>query len=240
MKLSSAGTIELPKYSGKAKTVQCLPKGKVKLIFKDEISAFNGRKHAHLEGKGKLAANISKLLFDKLGEFEILHHYESMHDPQSLICARVNMIPLEVVVRLKAWGSVVKRRGVREGTVFQQPLVEFFQKDDSKDDPIISSDRVIKLDILTRKERDDLTIMARRCSQILQFVFAGIGIDLIDIKYEFGRLTNKLVLADELSPDNCRLHDLRSAEVFDKDLFRFDQGDILKAYEIVNKRLSHI
>ena len=226
-------------------------KGKVKTVFEtdnpeeviiqyeDRVTAGNGKKESWLEGKGSICCEISRLLFLMLEEEDIRTHYITMPTHNSMCCRRVEIIPIEVVIRNIATGSIVKRLGIEEGKVLPRPIIEFYLKDDAKDDPLLTEDRICLMGY--GDEIDELIFQAREVNAILKHIFNAIGLTLVDFKLEFGYDCNgNLLLADELSPDGMRLWKEGTTESFDKDLFRKDKGDIGTAYRSILKRLSRI
>ena len=220
-------------------------KGKVKTVFtagrsdeviihyEDKVTAGNGKKEEYPEGKGTLCCEISTLLFEKLEKVGIKTHYISNLSKNEMLCKKVDIIPLEVIVRNIAAGSIVRQTTIPEGEKFIIPLVEFHLKDDSKDDPLLTYDRMK----LMGYDQAEFIKPALDINKILTMIFFKIGLDLIDFKIEFGAdKDGKLFLADEISPDSCRLWKTGTRTSFDKDLFRKDTGDILEAYkQILNK-----
>ena len=226
-------------------------KGKVKTVFptdnpeeviiqyEDRVTAGNGKKESWLEGKGSICCDISRLLFNILEEEGIRTHYITMPTHKAMCCRRVEIIPIEVVVRNIAAGSIVRQTTLEEGQIINWPLVEFYLKDDAKDDPLLTEDRICLMGY--GGEIDELIFQAREINGILKDVFLEIGLTLVDFKLEFGYDVNgNLLLADELSPDGMRLWKEGTTESFDKDLFRNDKGDIVTAYRSILTRLSRI
>ena len=223
-------------------------KGKVKTLFKldepdkiliqyeDRVTAGNGKKELWVEGKGAVCCEISKILFEKITEVGIPNHYISMPTHKAMAVKEVEIIPIEVVVRNIATGSIVRQTTIEEGTEFDWPLVEYFLKDDAKDDPLLTKDRIIKMGY-NMEDVGEMEIMAREVNTLLQDVFEGIGLTLVDFKLEFGYDSNKnLLLADELSPDGMRLW--KDGHSFDKDLFRKEEGDVIGAYKYILQQLK--
>ena len=226
-------------------------KGKVKTVFptdnpeevliryEDRVTAGNGKKELYVEDKGAICCEISRLLFLMLEEEDIRTHYITMPTHNSMCCRRVEIIPIEVVVRNIAAGSIVRETTLEEGDIIEWPLVEFYLKDDAKDDPLLTEDRICLMGY--GDEIDELIFQAREVNAILKHIFSAIGLTLVDFKLEFGYDCNdNLLLADELSPDGMRLWKEGTTESFDKDLFRKDKGDIVTAYRSILKRLSRI
>ena len=222
--------------AGKVKTVYDVDgdAGKVKIVFHDKVTAGNGKSVDFPEEKGKVCCLISALLFEKLEKEGIKTHYLQCPSLDTLLCRKLTIIPVEVIVRNIAAGSIVKTTTISEGTLIQPPIVEYFLKDDAKDDPLLTHDRVrlMGIDPTPMKE------IALEVNSQLQILFTLMGIDLVDFKLEFGHDAHgDLFLADELSPDNMRLWKRGTKERFDKDLFRKDEGDIVEAYKYILQHL---
>ena len=220
---------------GKVKTVYDTDDAeKVRIVFHDKVTAWNGKHVEYPEEKGKVCCLISALLFEMLGKHGIRSHYLELDGLDSLICKKLTIIPVEVIVRNIAAGSIVKTTTLQEGTLIQPPIVEFFLKDDSKDDPLLTPDRVRLMGVDTIPLIEE----ALNINAELQQLFLLCGIDLVDFKLEFGYDAHgDLFLADELSPDNMRLWAKGTKERFDKDLFRKDEGDIVEAYKYILQKL---
>jgi len=222
--------------AGKVKTVYNVDGDaeKVKIVFHDKVTAGNGRMVEYPKDKGATCCLISALLFEKLGSCGIKTHYLGTDGLNALICKKLTIIPVEVIVRNIAAGSIVKNTNISEGTIIQPAIVEYFLKDDAKDDPLLTYDRVrlMGIDPAPMKEA------ALDINFQLQSLFTLMGIDLVDFKLEFGYDAHgDLFLADELSPDNMRLWKKGTKERFDKDLFRKDEGDIVEAYKYILTQL---
>ena len=220
---------------GKVKTVYDTDDaGMVLIEFHDKVTAGNGRLVEYPAEKGKTCCLISALLFELMESRSIRTHYLALDGLDSLICKKLTIIPVEVLVRNIAAGSIVKTTTLTEGTLIQPPIVEFFLKDDSKDDPLLTPDRVRLMGVDTKP----LVEQALNINAELQQLFLLCGIDLVDFKLEFGHDAHgDLFLADELSPDNMRLWKKDTHERFDKDLFRKDEGDIVEAYKYILQAL---
>ena len=221
---------------GKVKTVYDVPDDATKVLIKfhDKVTAGNGRSVDFPEEKGKVCCLISALLFEKLEKEGIKTHYIQCPSLDTLLCRKLTIIPVEVIVRNIAAGSIVKTTTISEGTLIQPPIVEYFLKDDAKDDPLLTYDRVrlMGIDPAPMKEQ------ALMVNHQLQSLFTLMGIDLVDFKIEFGYDAHgDLFLADELSPYNMRLWRKNTKERFDKDLFRKDEGDIVEAYKYILQSL---
>ena len=219
-----------PILRGKVKSVYDVPEeaDKVKIVFHDKVTAWNGKHVEYPEEKGKVCCLISALLFELMEKHGIKTHYLGTESLDTMLCKKLTIIPVEVIVRNIAAGSIVKTTTISEGTLINPPIVEYFLKDDAKDDPLLTYDRVRLMGI-------DPEPMKQRALEInyqLQSLFTLCGIDLVDFKLEFGYDAHgDLFLADELSPDNMRLWKKGTKERFDKDLFRKDEGDIVEAYK---------
>ena len=221
---------------GKVKTVYDVESEpeKVKIVFHDKVTAGNGKLVEYPKDKGATCCLISALLFEKLATHGIRSHFLQLDGLNSLICKKLTIIPVEVIVRNIAAGSIVKTTHLSEGTLIQPPIVEFFLKDDSKNDPLLTPDRVSLMGVNTKP----LIERALDINNVLQQLFLLMGIDLVDFKLEFGYdAYGDLFLADELSPDNMRLWKKGTKERFDKDLFRKDEGDIVEAYKTILTQL---
>ena len=207
---------------------------KVRIVFHDKVTAGNGKLVEYPKDKGATCCLISALLFEKLSAHGIRSHFLELDGLNSLICKKLTIVPVEVIVRNIAAGSIVKTTHLQEGTLIQPPIVEFFLKDDSKNDPLLTPDRVRLMGVDTKP----LISQALDINNVLQQLFLLMGIDLVDFKLEFGYDAHgDLFLADELSPDNMRLWKKGTKERFDKDLFRKDEGDIVEAYKYILQNL---
>ena len=221
---------------GKVKTVYDVDGDaqKVLIKFHDKVTAGNGRLVEFPEDKGKTCCLISALLFELMEKNGIKTHYLGTEGLDTLLCRKLTIIPVEVICRNIAAGSIVKTTTINEGTLIQPPIIEYFLKDDSKNDPLLTEDRVRLMGI----NPEPLAVITRDVNYQLQTLFTLCGIDLVDFKLEFGYDAHgDLFLADELSPDNMRLWKKGSRERFDKDLFRKDEGDIVTAYKYILKLL---
>ncbi|MGM9924854.1 MAG: phosphoribosylaminoimidazolesuccinocarboxamide synthase [Bacillus sp. (in: firmicutes)] len=227
-------------YQGKAKRVYATNEENVVwLEYTDQATAFNGEKKADIQGKGVLNNEITSLLFMKLQEKGIPSHFIKKISEREHLAKKVSIIPLEVVVRNVAAGSMSKRLGIEEGTALKHPIVEFYYKNDDLGDPLITEAHIDLLEIATADELQEITEKALKVNEVLTAFFAGINIRLIDYKLEFGKTeTGDILLADEISPDTCRLWDSRTGEKLDKDVFRRDLGNITDAYEQILTRLG--
>lgn len=227
-------------YEGKAKKIYATDApGVLWVEYKDSATAFNGGKKATIAGKGRLNNEISSLLFLKLREAGIANHFIEKLSPTEQLVQQVTIIPLEVVVRNVVAGSLAKRIGLAEGTPLETPLVEFYYKNDDLGDPLLLEDHIAILKLASRGEIDQLKREALKVNDVLGAHFAERNIRLIDFKLEFGRTADgAIVLADEISPDTCRLWDADTNEKLDKDVFRRDLGSLTEAYEVILQRLG--
>lgn len=227
-------------YEGKAKRIFATDQEDVVWIeYKNSATAFNGEKKAEIDGKGRLNNLITGLLFQKLTEKGIDSHFIEQISENEQLVKHVTIIPLEVVVRNSAAGSIAKRLGFEEGTSFKEPIVEFYYKNDELGDPLLTEDHVKILDIATPEELQLLKKEAMRINDVLVPLFSDIDIELIDFKIELGKDKNgNILLADEISPDTCRLWEKGTNRKLDKDLFRRDLGGLTEAYTEIYNRLG--
>ncbi len=228
-----------PLYEGKAKILWETddPEYLVQ-AFKDDATAFDGTKHEVIAGKGRLNNAISSLLFSVLNEEGVRTHFVEKLSDTEMVVERLEMLPLEVVVRNVAAGSLVRRLGIAEGRSFDPPIVEFYLKDDDLHDPILCEDHIRAMELATPEEVDEMRGRAGAIDVILKNFLARRNVRLVDFKLEFGHKGGELVLGDELSPDTCRLHDATSGEILDKDRFRRDLGGFIEAYGEILSRVS--
>jgi len=230
-------------YEGKAKIIYATDdKNLVIQYFKDDATAFNSLKKSTIEGKGVLNNRISEHILVNLGQIGIKNHLVKRLNMREQIIRFVEIIPIEFIIRNIATGSITKRLGIEDGTVLKQPLLEYCLKDDKLDDPLIAEEHILAFDWATKQELEKIKKMILRINDFMIGMFRGVGIKLIDFKLEFGRLkTNgktEVILADEISPDTCRLWDSITDKKLDKDRFRKDLGDLIPAYTEVAKRLG--
>ncbi|WP_420490535.1 phosphoribosylaminoimidazolesuccinocarboxamide synthase [Neobacillus drentensis] len=227
-------------YEGKAKRIYATDEEQIVLVeYKDSATAYNGQKKADITGKGRLNNEITSLLFLKLKEQGIESHFiERVSETEQLV-KKVSIIPLEVVVRNIAAGSLAKRLGIEEGRDLSTPMVEFYLKNDELGDPLLTIDHVLELQVATAEEAAVLREKALQINTVLSSFFNELGIRLIDFKLEFGKdAEGTILLADEISPDTCRLWDKETNEKLDKDVFRRDLGSLTDAYENILARLG--
>lgn len=226
-------------YEGKAKKVfKTEDTDRLIVAYKDDATAFNGLKKGTIVGKGIVNNRMSNYLCKLLEEKGIPTHYVEELDDRRTVVKKVEIVPLEVIIRNKAAGSFSKRLGVPEGTELKCSTLEFSYKNDDLGDPLINSYMALALGLATKEEIDTISKMAFEINSILQEVFKNIGIELIDFKLEFGRYHGQIILADEISPDTCRYWDMKTHDHLDKDRFRRDLGDAEGAYQEVYHRLG--
>lgn len=229
-------------YDGKAKRI-CLTDDEDKVIirYKDDATAFNNVKKAVLANKGVLNNRISAIIFRYLRNAGVENHYISTLDDRSQLCRRVDIIPLEVIVRNIIAGSMARRLGIEEGTEPSNVIYDICYKADELGDPLINDHHAVALGIVTYDELHNIYGITAKINGLLKSLFAEAGIRLVDFKVEFGRTGDgRIILADEVSPDTCRLWDMKTNEKLDKDRFRRDLGHVIEAYEEVYRRLANI
>ncbi|MDH3504021.1 MAG: phosphoribosylaminoimidazolesuccinocarboxamide synthase [Nitrospirota bacterium] len=225
-------------YEGKAKKIFLTEKlDEVIHYFKDDATAFNAQKRGTILEKGVVNNKISATLFQYLAEAGTPSHFIQQLNDREMLTRRVKIIPVEVVVRNRATGSIVKRLGLEEGLIIDPPLVEFFYKDDSLGDPLISEDHIRLLKLATPSQIEELRQQALKINEVLKPFFQKRGMMLVDFKLEFGLWNGQIILADEISPDTCRFWDIQTGERMDKDRFRKDLGRIEETYQEVLKRV---
>lgn len=227
-------------YEGKAKRVfQTSDEDLVWIEYKDSATAFDGEKKATITGKGRLNNAITSILFTKLQERGIDSHFVKKLSETEQLVKKVTIIPLETVVRNYSAGSFSKRVGMPEGKELARPIVEFYYKDDALGDPLLTEDHIEILNLATKNEVELLKAKALEVNNVLSQLFAELGVRLIDFKLEFGKDGDgNILLADEISPDTCRLWDMETNEKLDKDVFRRDLGSLTDAYEVILSRLQ--
>jgi len=227
-------------YEGKAKVVyETSEPDKVILYFKDDTTAFDGLKKEKVEGKGVVNAEISAMIFQLLEKRGIPTHFLKRLSDREILARKVEIIPVEVVVRNYAAGSFTRRYGIPEGTKLERPLVETFWKNDELHDPLVCNEHIELLKLADLKDVEEMKKLALKVNDVLKEFFAAKNIILVDFKLEFGKTPDgKLVLADEISPDSCRLWDASTGKKLDKDVFRYDLGDLRKVYEELLRRLE--
>ncbi len=229
-------------YEGKAKIIYSTNSVNLIQYFKDDATAFNAKKTEIIRSKGILNNFISEHLMKKLMKKNIKTHFLKRISSREQLIKKLNIIPIEVVVRNKAAGSIVKKYDIREGSNFSNPIIEFFYKNDSLNDPLLNEDHINAFNLAKSHEIINLKKISKKINIILKDVFNKIDIDLIDFKLEFGTLNGfenkQIILADEISPDNCRLWDKDTGKKLDKDVFRNDLGNLVDAYSEIAKRLN--
>ena len=230
-------------YEGKAKIIYATSdKNLVIQYFKDDATAFNNLKKSTIEGKGVLNNRISEHILTNLSQIGIKNHLVKRLNMREQIIKFVEIIPIEFIIRNIATGSITKRLGIEDGTVLKHPLLEFCLKDDKLGDPLIAEEHILAFDWATKKEIEKVKKMILRINDFMIGMFRGVGIKLVDFKLEFGRLKingkTEVILADEISPDTCRLWDSITDQKLDKDRFRKNLGDLIPAYTEVAKRLG--
>jgi phosphoribosylaminoimidazole-succinocarboxamide synthase len=227
-------------YEGKAKRIFKTDDEKIyRVFFKDDATAQNGLKRGTIESKGVINNRISSMLFGLLEKAGVRTHFIRAVSDCEMDVMALRIFPLEVIIRNIAAGSLCKRLGIEEGRVLEKPLFELCYKDDSLGDPFINEDHALMLGLATEKELGEIRVTALRVNEVLKAFFLEVGIKLVDFKLEFGRADGEVILADEISPDTCRLWDEKTNDKLDKDRFRSDLGNVEQAYEEVLSRLSH-
>lgn len=230
-------------YEGKGKKVfQVLEhENKVLLFFKDSLTAYQKRKTGSFPQKGKVCKNISALIFKYLKNNNISTHFIQDINSQEMLCLKTKIIPLEVVIRNRLAGSTAKRLGIKEGAKIKNPLLEFYYKKDELDDPFISEEQIKSLDLISDVSwLEPIKTQAFLINKKLQYFFDKAGLELIDFKMEFGLSENRLLLADDISPDSCRIWDCKTGFRLDKDRFRRSWGRVEESYKKIEKKLYEV
>ncbi|NNU80617.1 phosphoribosylaminoimidazolesuccinocarboxamide synthase [Halovulum dunhuangense] len=230
-------------YEGKAKILYEGPEPDTLIqYFKDDATAFNAQKKGVIEGKGVLNNRLSEFFMTGLNQMGVPTHFIKRINMREQLVRMVEIIPLEVVVRNVAAGSMAKRLGIEEGTPLPRPIIEFYLKDDKLGDPLVTEEHIIAFNWASQQDIDDMIALALRVNDYLSGVMYGVGIKLVDFKIEIGRIFEgdfqRLVIADEISPDSCRLWDIETGQKLDKDVFRRDLGNLADAYTEVARRLG--
>ncbi len=231
-------------YEGKAKKVFSYGDAdKVIIEFKDDATAFNALKKAKFEGKGKLNCLISARIFELLIKNNVPTHFLELKNENTMIAKKIKVIPLEIVLRNIAYGSLCKQTTIKSGTVLAKPLIDIYLKNDDLNDPLITKDRIELMNIISPKDLNSIIDLTLKINVILKSFFKNIKLQLVDFKLEFGfDSTNNMILGDEISPDNCRLWDLNQKNdiivSLDKDRFRNDLGGLIEAYSEINRRIN--
>ena len=230
-------------YEGKAKILYEGPEpGTIVQYFKDDATAFNAEKKATIEGKGVLNNRLSEFFMTGLNNIGVPTHFIKRLNMREQLVRQVEIIPLEVIVRNYAAGSMSKRLGIEEGTQLPRPIVEYCYKDDSLGDPLVTEEHIAAFGWASQQDMDDILSLALRVNDFMSGVMMAVGIKLVDFKIEIGRVYDgdfqRLIVADEISPDSCRLWDIETGQKLDKDVFRRDLGSLTDAYTEVAKRLG--
>ena len=226
-------------YEGKAKKVFATDEPDVFIVdYKDDATAFNGLKKGTIAGKGVINNKMSNYLCKLLEKHGIPTHYIKELSDRETAVKKVEIVPLEVIIRNKAAGSLAKKLGLEEGFQLKVPVLEYCYKNDALGDPMINETHAIAVGYATKEELDTISSMAYKINEILREFFANIGVELIDFKLEFGRYKGQIILADEISPDTCRFWDIKTHEKLDKDRFRRDMGSVEEAYNEMAKRIG--
>ncbi len=226
-------------YTGKAKSVyRTDTKGQLIVEFRDDITAFDGGKKDVLKNKGSYNAGVSAFLFEYLEKNGVATHFIEMLDPRRMLVRELSMIPLEVIVRNVAAGSIVRNYPFKEGTKLDPPVIVIDFKDDSRHDPMLNDDLIVALNLATPRELAAIKKAALKINALLVKLMAAQGITLVDFKIEFGRAGKTICLGDEISMDSMRLWDKKTGESLDKDVYRFDKGDVMETYNRVVRRIT--
>lgn len=227
-------------YEGKAKKIFSTEnENEFVVYYKDDATAFNGEKKAEIASKGILNNKISTIMFEELAKEGIESHFIKSLSDREMLVKKVEILPLEVIVRNITAGSFCKRYGVEEGIILDQPIFEMSYKNDEYGDPLINDDHAVALKLATQEEIDYIRAQTLKINEIMKEFFLKLNLKLVDFKLEFGKDTDgNIILADEISPDTCRLWDVNTNEKLDKDRFRRDLGDLIQGYEEVLSRMS--
>jgi phosphoribosylaminoimidazole-succinocarboxamide synthase len=228
-------------YEGKSKLI-CRGEddNSILIRYKDTATAFNGEKKKELDGKGRINAEISNILYEYLAENGVKTHMITVVDDTSILVLKAQIIMVEVIIRNIAAGSFSKKYGVPEGTTLKNIIVEFCLKSDMLGDPMINESQITAIGIATKEELEEMSAQALKINKLLYELFERIGIRLVDFKLEFGRVGGEILLCDEITPDSCRLWDLDTGKKLDKDIFRHDLGNLLDGYSDVLRRLKNV
>lgn len=226
-------------YEGKAKKVFETSDPDLCIVsYKDDATAFNGEKKGTIVGKGVVNNKMSNFMFKLLEEKGVKTDFVEELNDRDTVLKRVEIVPLEVIVRNKAAGSLSKRLGLPEGTPMKTTVLEFCYKNDDLGDPIVNEYHILAAELATKEEIDTISAMALKINEVMIEFFKSVNIDLIDFKLEFGRFKGEILLADEISPDTCRFWDVNTQEKLDKDRFRRDMGGVEEAYAEVMRRIG--
>ncbi len=229
-------------YEGKAKQVFATDDPERIIIrYKDSATAYNNLKKATIVNKGVFSNDISSMLFRHLADAGVETHFIEKFNERDQLCRRVSIIPIEIIVRNIVAGSMAQRLGIEEGTRPSNTIVDLSYKRDELGDPLINDDHAVALGLVTYDELKQIYAVTRRINELLESLFDSAGITLVDFKVEFGRTSDgRIILADEISPDTCRLWDKQTGEKLDKDRFRRDLGKVIEAYEEIDRRLKSL
>lgn len=226
-------------YQGKAKSVyETDVTGELIMEFRNDTSAFDGKKLAQLEDKGMVNNKFNAFIMEKLRDEGVPVHFIRLLNENETLVKHLEMLPVECVVRNRAAGSLVKKLGIKEGEILQPPVFEFFYKSDALGDPMINDSHIVTLGWATREQIEAMKSLTLKVNEVLSALFAAGNLILVDYKLEFGMVDGELVLGDEFSPDGCRLWDTNTLEKMDKDRFRQDLGNVIEAYKEVGKRIG--
>ena len=226
-------------YEGKAKQVFATEAPEIVMVhYKDDATAFNGLKKGTITGKGVINNQVTNFMMQKLEQAGVPTHFVQELNERDTLVKKVQIVPLEVIIRNISAGSFAKRFGVEEGIVFENPTIEYSYKNDDLGDPMINTAQALALKLATPAEIETIRTMAFKVNEVMKAFFAEVGVDLVDFKLEFGRLSDgTIVLADEISPDTCRFWDSKTHEKLDKDRFRRDLGGVEDAYVEMRRRI---
>ena len=224
---------------GKAKSLYETPDtSELLMVYRDDTSAFDGKKKEALKGKGEINNKFNAFIMEHLANNGVETHFLKLVDKNESLVKRLDMLPVECVVRNIATGSLCRRLGVEEGIKFEEPLFEFFLKDDDLGDPLINDNHITAFGWGTEKETVEMKEITFKINHLLCTLFKEVGLILVDYKVEYGRFGNALILGDEFTPDGCRIWDAETGESLDKDRFRKDLGDVVESYQIVAHKLG--
>ena len=224
---------------GKAKSMFTTSNpGELIMEFRDDASAFDGKKKASLAGKGAVNNQFNAFIMNYLGDNGVEHHLINLIDNTNSLVSSLDMFPIECVIRNRATGSICKRLGTEDGLILEKPLFEFFLKDDDLGDPLINRNHIVSFGWAKDDELDEMISTSHKVNELLTKLFADSGMILVDFKLEFGISNGKILLGDEFTPDGCRLWDDETLEKLDKDRFRQDLGDVIESYHMVAHRLG--
>lgn len=226
-------------YEGKAKKVYAMSDPDYCMVeYKDDATAFNGLKKGTISGKGVVNNKMSNFMFKLLAEKGIPTHFVEEVSDRETVVKKVSIVPLEVIIRNKAAGSLAKKLGLKEGTELKCPILEFSYKNDDLGDPMVNNSQILAVGIATQEEIDTISELALNVNKYMTEFFASVGVELIDFKLEFGKFHGEIILADEISPDTCRFWDIKTHEKLDKDRFRRDMGGVEEAYAEMMRRIG--